>query len=255
MELEFLDFELRIGQRAGGSNEVTVLSSPVGEATATMRFAFDDSELQRWLQSVENARGAAVDTRKSSSDPQRALILPQTSAAVPRDTVERLGRELFEALLPPTVLDCYRCSFTKALDDQKGLRLRLHIVDPKLATIPWEYLYDEVARRYICLAKQTPLIRYVEMFQAPSTPLTTLTIPPPIRILGMVASPTDLPRLDIESEKQRMAEAIKHLQEEGKVSLTWLEGQTRRIFRRLCVAGRGTFSISSGMATSTRRNR
>ena len=56
--MEFLDFELRISQGAGGAHAVAVVHSPVGEATATMRLALDDQELKRALQALRNARGA-----------------------------------------------------------------------------------------------------------------------------------------------------------------------------------------------------
>ncbi len=100
----------------------------------------------------------------------------------------------------------------------------MRIDAPELAALPWEYLYDEAEGDYICLGTETPLIRYLELPQPPKP----LTIQPPLRILGMVASPADLPQLDVELEKRQMAEAIKHLQDEGQVSLTWLEGPTWR---------------------------
>ncbi len=221
--MEFLDFELRISEGSGGAYSVAVVHSPMGEATATMRLPFDDQELRRRLQAVGNARGVDAQTRKVS-DPQRALILPQEADAKPRDTIRNFGRELFEALLPSEVRSCYRSSRNTARAQGKGLRLRLRIDAPKLAALPWEYLYDEAEGDYICLTKQTPVIRYPEL----ALPPNPLTIKPPLRILGMIASPTDLPKLDTELEKRQMAEAIQHLQDKGQVSLTWLEGSTWR---------------------------
>ena len=115
----------------------------------------------------------------------------------------------------------------------KGLRIRLRVDAPQLAILPWEYLYDEAQGEYICLAKETPLIRYLELARPPQP----LTIQPPLRILGMVASPSDLPELDMEKEKRQMAEAIRHLQDEGRVSLKWLEGQTWRDLQKAMRGG------------------
>ena len=230
--MEFLDFELRISQGDGGANAVAVVHSPAGEATATFRLAFDDQELKRRLQAVKNARSGGAQTRKGR-DPQRDLIPPRENDARLRDTVRDLGRGLFEALLASEVRSCYRNSLNTARAQGKGLRIRLRVDAPQLAILPWEYLYDEAEREYLCLAKETPLIRYLELARPPQP----LTIQPPLRILGMVASPSDLPELDMEKEKRQMAEAIRHLQDEGRVSLKWLEGQTWRDLQKAMRGG------------------
>ncbi len=54
--MEFLNFELRINEGAGGTYTVTVVRSPAGEATATMRLAPDEPEHKRRLQAVKIAR-------------------------------------------------------------------------------------------------------------------------------------------------------------------------------------------------------
>lgn len=102
------------------------------------------------------------------------------------------------------------------------MRLRLRIEAPELAVLPWEFLFDEDEGDYVSLNQDTPLTRYLEL----DRPQTALTIPPPIRILGMVASPRDLAALDVAQEQQRMAAAIDHLVESRTVELTWLPGQT-----------------------------
>ncbi len=221
--MEFLNFELKISGGTGGSYAVTVLDSPQGEATAAMRLPFDDQELKRRLQIVGNARGAGEQIRKMS-DPERSLILNQAIDGKPNDAIRDFGRALFEALLPVEVLVCYRRSRSFAREHGKGLRLRLRIEAPQLAALPWEYLYDAAEGDYICLTKQTPLIRYLEL----AHPAKPLMIKPPLRILGMVASPRDLHKLDVELEKRQMAEAIQHLQEKGQVTLTWLASPTWR---------------------------
>ena len=173
-----------------------------------------------------------AQTRKGC-DPQRDLIPPRETGTSPRETVRDLGRGLFEALLPSEVRSCYRNSLNTTRAQGKGLRIRLRVDAPELAILPWEYLYDEAEREYLCLAKETPLIRYLELARPPQP----LTIQPPLRILGMVASPSDLPELDMEKEKRQMAEAIRHLQDEGRVSLKWLEGQTWRDLQKAMRGG------------------
>jgi hypothetical protein len=49
---------------------------------------------------------------------------------------------------------------------------------------------------------------------------------PPLRILGVVSSPRDLPVLDLGHEKRLVEEAIKGMRMSGLLEMTWLEGQT-----------------------------
>jgi len=63
-------------------------------------------------------------------------------------------------------------------------------------------------------------------------PIERLAVTPPLRILGMVASPQGLPQLDVGREKRRVEEAIKELRAEGLAELTWLGGQTWRDLQR-----------------------
>ena len=51
--MEYLDFDVHIGQGSGPDYPVTVLKSPVGEASATMRFPFDAAALERQLEKLE----------------------------------------------------------------------------------------------------------------------------------------------------------------------------------------------------------
>ncbi len=55
---------------------------------------------------------------------------------------------------------------------------------------------------------------------------------PPLRILGMVASPDGVEPLDVDLEKQRVETALAGLQAAGLVKLTWLAGQRWRDLQR-----------------------
>ena len=118
----------------------------------------------------------------------------------------------------------------------QGLRLKLRIASPSLAALPWEFLYDARRDQYICLSVNTPVVRYLELPQPPQP----LAVAPPLRILGMIASPSDLASLDIEHEKARVEQALSDLRSKGLVDLEWLPGQTwhdvQRAMRRGTVA-------------------
>ena len=52
---EYLDFEVEIGPGHGREFAVSVLRSPAGEARATMRFPFDELELESRLKDLQIA--------------------------------------------------------------------------------------------------------------------------------------------------------------------------------------------------------
>jgi tetratricopeptide (TPR) repeat protein len=63
-------------------------------------------------------------------------------------------------------------------------------------------------------------------------PVERLSASPPLRILGMVASPSDMEPLDVDHEQRLVEETIKDLRADGLVELTWLKGQTWRDLQR-----------------------
>ncbi len=207
---EYVDFELEI-RKGNGPKYPVVVRSPAGEAQAEMHFPFGEQELQDKLKDLENAVLLSSTRRRRIRSPEA-------------QTVQDFGRKLFQALLSDQVGAHYDESLRKARRQNKGLRLKLSIQPPELTTVPWEFLYDPNRNSYLCLSSKTPLVRYPELRE----PIEQLPVTPPLRILGMVASPYDLPRLKVEKEKRRVKEAVRDLEEKGRVKLTWLEGQTSR---------------------------
>ena len=209
--MEPLDFELGIASIAGGDYEVSVLRSPAGEAHATMRFPFDGLELQTRLQALEIALLRSGGTRRQ---------LDSTDGQKVRD----FGRDLFDALIQGDVRSRFDASLAEAERADRPLRVRLRFDAPALAALPWEFLYDQRQPDYMVLSANTPLVRYIEV---PET-VKPLTVTGPLRILGMVASPTGLTPLDVERERTRIQEATAGLQARGLVELEWLDPATPR---------------------------
>ena len=75
---------------------------------------------------------------------------------------------------------------------------------------------------------QTPVVRHLELPQT----IRPLAVTPPLRILGMVASPSDLQALDIRVERERLERVIAPLQDKSLLQLHWLEGATWRDLQR-----------------------
>jgi len=61
--------------------------------------------------------------------------------------------------------------------------------------------------------------------------IRSLEVTPPLRILGMIASPCDLAPLDVAREKARVEQAVASLCALGPVEVTLLEGHRRDLQR------------------------
>jgi len=215
MPLDYLDFELEIGQPTGQAYPIAVLSSPAGNARTVMQWPLGELALENRLKDVQIALLSAGGGR-------RTLLTPAEQA------VQRFGAELFDLLFSGEVRNRYDVSQLEAHHQGKGLRVKLRIQPPALAVLPWEFLHDPRRGEYICLSQQTPLVRYLELPQT----IRPLAVTPPLRILAMIASPTDVPPLDVETERQRLDQALAPLQEAGLVELHWLAGQSWRDLQR-----------------------
>jgi hypothetical protein len=209
MPMEYLDFEIEITAAAEGSYDVRVLHSPAGEATGTMRLSLEDMQIGDRIETLQAEllrSGAAGHT-------------PSTPGAL---TVKQFGKELWAALFSGEVLVAFELSRAQAKQRDKGMRLKLRVGSPELAALPWEYLFDAGKGDFLSRYTSTPLVRYVPLQKA----IEPLLVTPPLRILAMVASPSDYPPLDVEHEKGRLESAIAKLRERGLVELTWVSGQT-----------------------------
>jgi hypothetical protein len=218
--VSYLDFELEIGPCEDGEYPVAVLHSPAGEVRTKMRFPFDGPTLTNRLQALEIAllKSSGVRRRVATSEEQ---------------IVEEFGRQLADALLGGPVRTLFDVSRREAYEKDLGLRLKLRVQAPDLAAIPWEFLYDDREDEYLALARGTPVIRYLELPQ----PIKPLTVTPPLHILGMIASPRDQDPLDTGRERKRLEEAVASLEKDGRVVLTWIEGETWRDLQRAMRTG------------------
>ena len=212
---DYLDFDLHIGAGQGQEYPVRVLRSPAGEMQSILVFPFDPHTLERYQDKLRIAL-------LSASGQQRQFLTPEERS------MQEFGTALFKALFGNELRSCYDISWERAAQQSKGLRLRLHIEAPELAALPWELLYDPRQAEYICLSQHTPLLRYLDLPQA----VQPFKVPPPLRILGILASPQGLPELDLQGEKMRLERALADLQRRGLVQLEWIEQGTWRSVQR-----------------------
>jgi hypothetical protein len=134
--------------------------------------------------------------------------------------LRRVGTQLFDALFSGPVMGTYRASTGVALQQGQPLRVVLRLNAPQLAALPWEAMFDSETQTYVC--RREPLVRHVP---APYTP-APLEVTPPLRLLGLVASPRGLPALDVSAEQQRLSEALAVPIAEGLIEVHWIPQAT-----------------------------
>lgn len=128
-----------------------------------------------------------------------------------REMWQRLGTALFQALFPPQVLPLYRAARAR-LKAEAGLRLRLHL-PAELACLPWELLYDPPF--YLATDPRSPVVRFLRLPEPPDP----LAVRPPLRLLHLMANPSDAPRLHLEQEATLLHSALAGLEAEGFVEI------------------------------------
>jgi formylglycine-generating enzyme required for sulfatase activity len=220
-----LDFDLEISPGQGRDYPLEVHSS-AGEARLTLHFPFDDLALTDRLKDLQ------IALLRSGGKRRQALTKEERA-------VQDFGGQLFDALLPGEARARYAVARTQAARAGQTLRLRLRIAPPELACLPWEFLFDRQRGEYLCLAAETPLVRYLEQPQ----PIPSITITPPLRILGLVSAPTDLPELDVANEKARVEKALAGLTAGGLVQLDWLPAATWRDLQAALRPGKGPWHV------------
>ena len=105
------------------------------------------------------------------------------------------GALLYQALFAGAVGEAWRDCLTLAAERKTPLRLRIYAESPALLAISWEYLYDESNQRWLALQPNLSLVRGLPLQQRPPQPVTGR-----LRVLVMIASPSDLPQLNSAQE-------------------------------------------------------
>ena len=197
-----IEVEVGLGMCPGEYAVRVVRAASGGEPHGVLRL--DVEGLLRRRSGLENAVLASAAQARGGVVP--AVEQPLRAA----------GQEMFEALFTGAVGETYRASLAVARERGAKLRVVLHLEAPELSALPWEAMWDPELSAYLC--RKEPLVRHVP---APYTP-DPLPVNPPLRILGLVASPRGLPTLDVEREQQHLNEALSSAQADGRIVLEWL---------------------------------
>jgi hypothetical protein len=201
---DYVDLDLKI-DKDGNAYVARVIDSPAGQASHRFRLPFDPQGLENFVLKLGHNRG---QTRRVRS---------------PRlDVARTFGDTLYRAVFDGEVEIAFRRSLDAALGQQKGLRVRLRVDATELAEIPWEYLYAEGLGRFVVMSSDTPLVRYLDL----PTGTVALAVEPPLRVLVMVSSPSDLDVLDVDREIELLESATTDLRSAGSIEIDFVPKAT-----------------------------
>lgn len=212
-DMEYVDFEVRFEPPAGEGYPVAVVDAPAGQIRSPLEL--HASRLTPALS------GLGRRIRRSAAD--RGGALRHFSAEDDDPQPAEIGAVLYRALVSgglKTLLDRSRGMVFERGGAGLRIRLRFDLQDSELAelaSLPWELLHDETAHRFLFRGdRRTLLVRFLEV---PET-AAALAGKPPFRILAVLASPRDLPPLDLAEERRRISQA---LVAQGRIELVFLE--------------------------------
>lgn len=186
----YKNFDLEILPDKGGYR-ARVLNSPEGPAAVDFKNPFSAGELKGFLDNVP-----------FSQNVRRTDVTPEKAA-------KELGGRLFTAVFQGDVLSCLRSCLAKSSAKEKGLRIRLRLNEvPEMTSLPWEYLFNPMLKRFLALSPKTPILRYPDLSESSRI----IRIKPPLRILVVVGYSK---RLDTRQELEGLTSVITDLQQRG----------------------------------------
>ena len=203
------DLQLRIERDASGTYRVLAFAPEGRTARGSFTPPVTDDELDAFVRGV----GLVRRTRRAHAD--------RTGLA------KDFGAKLFQAVMQEQVGDVYQAARTAAQTRGNALRITLCLSGaPELMRLPWEFLYKRP--HFLSQSIMTPLVRSLDLERTH----TPRPVELPLKILGLVSSPTGYDELDADEERGKLEEALGTLSANGLVELHWLETPTLRALER-----------------------
>ena len=157
----------------------------------------------------------------------KLIELEQTN----KDLFKALGSELYQALFPNQINARLHATIASAQEKKKSVRLRLIFESPQLASLPWEFLYDEGTNTFLGNNTDTVLSRYIDVPLAKRDIKSAIL---PLKVLLVISSPNNLSKLDATGEENLIREALKKQIDTNKIELNVLtEATTSNIRQKL----------------------
>ncbi|MFN7963482.1 MAG: CHAT domain-containing protein [Thermoanaerobaculia bacterium] len=195
----------------------------------------------------------------------RARLQPLEAPGLGRPAVIALGLELGDLLLPPgPARQLFERSLV-ALGEDEGLRLRLLIEAPELASLPWELAYLDLpnvpaaerdARGFLVLRRPLSLARH-EVLAAPAAEFSPVAAPRLLCLLS--AKGAGLAPLDLAAERQGVEQALEgsriSVESPERATLSALQQGLAGGAQLFHYAGHGEFAAEMGEIPRTREGK
>src|ERR1044072_8577849 len=205
-EIKYVDFEISVRHDAGDEYVVRAKS---GRGKAEIRFANPFNEDKRKV--VRSTLTAAALRSSSTKAKMRGSAAPEVRE------MKDFGALLFQEAVNGPVREFYQKCQAQADREGAGMRLRLSL-DQSVDDLPWEFLC--LNDDFMALNPRSPVVRYIE--GAASCSLVKVEYP--LRVLVVIAKPSDEVPLDTDAEKESITAALKPLTDQGIVHLSFIEG-------------------------------
>ena len=200
----YAEFRLRIEQGPTPNTYRVESSGLGGDMSATFELPFSDAELENIILKLGRTRRGV-----------RKIESPETEIA------RAFGGRLFKTVMAGGIGESYRAAHSEANRRAEGLRVTLSLTSaPRLATIPWEFLFDEPD--FLATSPETPIVRFLEV----ARPHRPIEISLPLRILVVICSPKGAEQLNTGLERANLEPALKPLIDLDAVKIDWLEHAT-----------------------------
>ena len=205
-EIKYVDFEISVRHEAGDEYVVRAKS---GRGKAEIRFANPFNEDKRKI--VRSTLTAAALRSSSAKSKMRGAAAPEVRE------MKDFGALLFQEAVNGPVREFYQKCQSQADREGAGMRLRLTL-DQSVEDLPWEFLC--LNDDFMALNPRSPVVRYIEGAAACSL----VKVEYPLRVLVVIAKPSDEVPLDTDAEKESITAALKPLTDQGVVHLSFIEG-------------------------------
>jgi tetratricopeptide (TPR) repeat protein len=195
-----------------------------------------DWPVERWLEQAAHLMHEPLVGLLRGS--RTGATLPVTGS--PASDLVSLGQELYGALFQGTIRDSWMIAQGVAQSQKQALRLRLGLKGDTLPRLPWEVLHD--GARPLATGADVAFSRYHSALAAiPSSAAKQSDFDAdPLRILMVLAAPTDQEVLQLQQEAEHLKSELQqgHNSSKNAVTLTILEQPGREELTQALEQGR-----------------